>query len=118
MVISNTVVSFDGAKTEFTLPDRIDVDPSLLLDEHNEVYRLSIGNVNLSPDKAAEYEPFFYALNHQMKRDNFIFNMRFIVGDCILVFKLAYVEKIKTPHGTIYEIEAALDEVALNGKDL
>lgn len=118
MVISKTVITFDGSKASYSLPEEIDINPDLLLDDHEGVYRLSIGNINLSTDEAAEYEPFFNALDDRLKRDCFIQDMFIEVGTCILHVKLAYVEKVITRYGTLYEIEATVDEVEFKQKEI
>ncbi len=104
MVISKVSL---GKNECYQIPDELMIAPNLILDETSNVYRVSVGRANLSPDEAALYEPFFNAIRKRIKSSPFVSDIHFIVNGKILTFDLAFVN-IAADH--IYEFEMSTDD--------
>jgi len=97
-------ITFGNNVETFDLPDTLLINPALILDETQGVYRLSIGIVKEPLNEVADvYQRLFNALDKHMP---FVENMHVIVNDEKLTFTLAYIMKYEKPFGMFYEIEA------------
>jgi hypothetical protein len=108
-------ITFGNETETFVLPFPLILEPALILDETEGVYRISIGMLN-EPlnDAAEEYQRLFNALD---KRMPFVENMHISVADEELTFKLAYVMRYRKPYGTFYEIEATQKDLKYKGRE-
>lgn len=105
-------ITFGNNVESFDIPDTLLINPALILDEKEEVYRLSIGAMN---DQIAHYEPLFNTLD---KHTPFVENIHVYVNDDELTFKLAYVMRKEKPFGIFYDIEAVATDIVFNERKL
>ena len=96
----------------FDIPVEIDVDPERILDETEQLYRISIGKLNDSVEVPDVYQALFAALD---KTIPFIQNINIIVRDEELTLCLAYVTKTIKPYGVFYDIEAEKQDIKYKG---
>lgn len=110
VVSARSQITFGNNAETFDLPEPLLINPALIHDETEGVYRLSIGVINgSSSNEAADtYQRLFDILEQQMP---FVENMHISVGDATLTFKLAYVMKSEKPFGTFFDIEATDKEI-------
>lgn len=95
----------------YPLPDSLDINPILILDEENAVYRISLGKPDMTHEDMFLYTPLFEYIDTHMP---FIEDMYFAVDGETLRFKLAYIEKNIKGFGIFYDIEAATNEIIWN----
>lgn len=108
-----TSITFGNDPEAFTIPFPLVLEPALIFDDTEGVYRISIGMMNEPLNEAAEeYQRLFNALD---KRMPFVENMHIHVGHEELTFKLAYIMRYKKPYGTFYDIEATGKDLKYNG---
>lgn len=97
-------ITFGNNAETFDLPDALLINPALILDETEGVYRISIGKLNEPLNEAAElYQRLFNVLD---SKQPFVENMHIVVDNAELIFKLAYIIKTMNRYGTFYDIEA------------
>lgn len=102
--------------SEYSIPDTLIIHPGEIWDEQEEVYRIALGKPDMTPEDEALYKPLFMCLDKYLIGDEgFISDIVFRTGDTRLTFKLAYVSKMIQPFGVFYDIEAALDEIKIEG---
>lgn len=101
-------ITFGASVVEYVIPDELIIEPPLILDEHNEVYRISIGKTDIPEDEEAAYRLLFSELD---KRMPFVSDMHIDVDGNKLTLELALVMRTQTDNGIFYDIEAALKDI-------
>ena len=118
MVVSNTIVSLNA--TEYVLPEALDIEPQLIFDNTDNVYRITVGTAHVCTNSPQErmYKALFHAIDQKLDNGSFISNICFSNNGNNLHFGLAFVVKDCNQHGIYYDIEAAVTDAKYNGKDL
>lgn len=109
------------AGDKFSIPDTLEIDPALIIDEESKMLRVSIGKPDLQPSEKISYDKLFCALKPLIKKpfeELPTSSISFIVGDKVLRFEVAYVEGIQRPYGEFYDIETTLNEYAYEDKPI
>lgn len=104
-VKSCTSITFGNEAETYTIPDSLVINPRVILDEKEGVYRVSISKLNEPEDEATDvmYQRLFNVLDKKMP---FIDNIHISTDGSKLTLKLAYVMRCKKKYGTFYDIEA------------
>lgn len=105
--ITMTDITIEG--TLYSIPDTLEIDPALIIDEENKMLRVSIGKPDLQQEEKYLYDKLFCALKPLIKQP-FTNMISFAVGQKVLHFEIAYVEGIERPYGHFYDIETTLNE--------
>ncbi len=94
-----TVITFGSSPNSFSIPDALCIQPQDIFDDKEDLYRISISNMNA--DKNAYTELFTY-----LDRNPFVSAMSVALDGDIIKFDLAYVTRTVKPYGIFYDIEA------------
>jgi hypothetical protein len=117
-VKSCSSITFGNDKEIFEIPEILAINPQIILDEKEGVYRVSISKFNEPKDETTDalYQRFFNMLDSKMP---FVSNMHIETNGMKLTFKLAYVMRYKKKFGIFYDIEATeKDIVYTEGKPI
>lgn len=118
MVISKTVASFKSTVPVFyELPEPVDIAREMLLDDHENVYRIVI---TIPYAKRNEAKDFMRALETRCNSDQgYISNLKLTNGNQSILIKFAYVKRYTVLGiGRMYEIEADLNEVVFEDNSI
>ena len=109
MVMSD--ISFDGYRKTFSLPDEVMINPDEIIDDKEQVYRVSLGRADYTENEAALYKLLFDAIDKKLLNGQFLDGVT--IKCCSKQLKLASALVIRTinKYGRFYELEAVKDEI-------
>lgn len=105
----NVMTHIIVAGIEYHLPDVLEIDPALIIDEESRMLRIAVGKPDVPEDQKPIYDSLFTVLE-PLVHEPFSTDISFIVGDKKLHFKVAYVSCIKRSYGMFFDIETTLNE--------
>lgn len=109
MVIST--LSFDGSRKVYKLSDEIMINPTEILDDKGQVYRISLGRADCTESDAAMYKPLFDAIDKQLRDGQFLNGITINSCGKQLTLDSAFVIRTANKYGRFYELEAVKDDL-------
>src|SRR5215216_4793827 len=109
MVIST--LSFDGSRKVYKLSDEIMINPTEILDDKGQVYRISLGRADCTESEAAMYKPLFDAIDKQLQDGQFLNGITINSCGKQLTLDSAFVTRTANKYGRFYELEAVKDDL-------
>lgn len=108
---------FTDNTTEYELPQDLALEPEMLLDEKERLYRISLSDIGIIDSKTKElYCNLFEGINLKLTK-SFIDGFEIISDTVFLKTAIGYVTIRKEPYGTVYDIEMPIESTKITIKE-